>query len=67
MTAHIAANDEIVGGHRPPLQEKKRVVRHPSFVVVQKPHHFGYYTQYPSWFLNREELLSCYMGANPLY
>jgi putative methyltransferase (TIGR04325 family) len=35
------------------------ILREPSFVVVQKPHHFGYYTQYPSWFLNRQEVLRC--------
>ena len=34
------------------------VVRHaPSFVVVQRPHEVGYHTEYPGWFLNRQELL----------
>jgi putative methyltransferase (TIGR04325 family) len=28
-----------------------------SFVVVQRPYHFGYHTEYISWVLNREELL----------
>lgn len=29
-----------------------------SFVVVQRPHRFGYLTEYPGWFLNRNEFLS---------
>ena len=29
-----------------------------SFVVVQRPHRFGYQTEYPGWFLNRDEFLS---------
>jgi putative methyltransferase (TIGR04325 family) len=28
-----------------------------SFVVVQRPYHFGYHTEYISWVINREELL----------
>ncbi len=28
-----------------------------SFVVVQRPHRFGYQTEYPGWFLNRDEFL----------
>lgn len=29
-----------------------------SFVVVQRPHRFGYQTEYPGWFLNRDEFLT---------
>jgi putative methyltransferase (TIGR04325 family) len=29
-----------------------------SFVVVQRPHHYGYRTEYISWVLNRDELLA---------
>lgn len=28
-----------------------------SFVVVQRPHRYGYLTEYPGWFLNRGEFL----------
>lgn len=28
-----------------------------SFVVVQRPHRYGYMTEYPGWFLNRTEFL----------
>jgi len=34
------------------------VLRGPSFVVVQRPYPCGYHTQYPSWFLNRDQFLS---------
>jgi putative methyltransferase (TIGR04325 family) len=30
----------------------------PSFVVVQRPHRYGYMTEYPGWFLNRSEFLA---------
>ena len=33
------------------------VHRAPSFVVVQRPHQFGYKTEYLGWFLNRREFL----------
>jgi putative methyltransferase (TIGR04325 family) len=29
-----------------------------SFVVVQRPHRHGYQTEYPGWFLNRDEFLA---------
>jgi putative methyltransferase (TIGR04325 family) len=29
-----------------------------SFVVVQRPHRYGYQTEYPGWFLNRDEFLT---------
>lgn len=29
-----------------------------SFVVIQRPHRFGYETEYPGWFLNRNEFLT---------
>ena len=35
------------------------VNRSPSFVVEQRPLRPGYYTQCLSWFLNRQEFLSC--------
>jgi putative methyltransferase (TIGR04325 family) len=38
---------------RQPLVETE-----PSFVVVQRPHRYGYMTEYPGWFLNRGEFLS---------
>ncbi len=31
----------------------------PSYVVVQRPYRVGYRTQFLSWFLNRQELISC--------
>jgi putative methyltransferase (TIGR04325 family) len=33
-----------------------------SFVVVQRPHRYGYLTEYPGWFLNRREFLSAADG-----
>lgn len=33
------------------------VVRSSSFVVLQRPHRHGYKTEYPGWFLNRQEFL----------
>jgi putative methyltransferase (TIGR04325 family) len=33
------------------------VRRAPSFVVLQRPHRYGYCTEYPCWFLNREAFL----------
>lgn len=33
------------------------VVRSASFVVLQRPHRHGYKTEYPGWFLNRDEFL----------
>lgn len=30
----------------------------PSFVVIQRPHRHGYLTEYPGWFLNRDEFLA---------
>lgn len=35
------------------------VLRHPSFVVVQRPYAYGYGTEYLGWFLNRQEVVSC--------
>jgi putative methyltransferase (TIGR04325 family) len=35
------------------------VSRSASFVVEQRPYRSGYYTQCLSWFLNRQELVSC--------
>jgi putative methyltransferase (TIGR04325 family) len=35
------------------------VSRSPSFVVEQRPYRPGYYTQCLSWFLNRQEVVSC--------
>jgi putative methyltransferase (TIGR04325 family) len=35
------------------------VSRSPSFVVEQRPYRSGYYTQCLSWFLNRQELVTC--------
>jgi putative methyltransferase (TIGR04325 family) len=31
--------------------------RHEDFVVVQRPHMFGYLTEYPGWFINRKRLI----------
>jgi putative methyltransferase (TIGR04325 family) len=36
------------------------VARSESFVVVQRPYRAGYHTEYPSWFLNRRELIACF-------
>jgi putative methyltransferase (TIGR04325 family) len=33
-----------------------------SFVVVQRPHRYGYLTEYPGWFLNRGEFLTAADG-----
>lgn len=34
------------------------VVEHaPSYVVLQRPYRHGYHTEYPGWFLNRDEFL----------
>lgn len=32
--------------------------RAPSFVVVQRPHRYGYDTEYQNWILNRDEVLT---------
>ena len=34
------------------------VTKAASFVVVQRPHRCGYMTEYPGWFLNRDEFLA---------
>jgi putative methyltransferase (TIGR04325 family) len=39
------------------------VSRSPSFVVEQRPYRPGYYTQCLSWFLNRQEVVTCAEGA----
>lgn len=36
----------------------------PSFVVLQRPHRYGYHTEYAGWFLNREEFLSAARHCN---
>jgi putative methyltransferase (TIGR04325 family) len=33
------------------------VETHDDFVVVQRPHAFGYMTEYPGWFLNRKRVV----------
>jgi len=33
------------------------VETHDDFVVVQRPHMFGYMTEYPGWFLNRKRVI----------
>jgi putative methyltransferase (TIGR04325 family) len=33
------------------------VDRGPSFVVLQRPYRYGYQTEYPGWFINRDEFL----------
>jgi len=35
------------------------VLRVEPFVVVQRPYHTGYHTEYLSWFINRQDLISC--------
>jgi len=35
------------------------VSRVQSFVVVQRPYHSGYHTEFLSWFLNRQEFVTC--------
>jgi putative methyltransferase (TIGR04325 family) len=34
-----------------------------SFVVLQRPHRYGYRTEYPGWILNRDEFLANLEGA----
>jgi putative methyltransferase (TIGR04325 family) len=36
----------------------------PSFVVIQRPYRAGYKTEYPSWFLNRQEVLTCALESD---
>ena len=38
------------------------VMRASSFVVLQRPHRHGYKTEYPGWFLNRDEFLEAADG-----
>lgn len=38
------------------------VARSASFVVLQRPHRHGYRTDYPGWFLNRDEFLEAADG-----
>jgi putative methyltransferase (TIGR04325 family) len=33
------------------------IERHDDFVVVQRPHAYGYMTEYPGWFMNRSRLV----------
>lgn len=47
-----AANEWLFIGRVPIAQRAK------SFVVVQRPHEYGYQTEYISWVINRDELLS---------
>lgn len=39
------------------------VLHHPSFVVLQRAHKYGYDTEYLGWFLNRDEFLECASDA----
>jgi putative methyltransferase (TIGR04325 family) len=39
------------------------VRQHPSFVVIQRPHRFGYDTEYQGWFINHQELLQAAEAA----
>jgi putative methyltransferase (TIGR04325 family) len=39
------------------------VTRSRSFVVMQRPHRYGYRTEYPGWFLNRDEFLEAADGT----
>jgi putative methyltransferase (TIGR04325 family) len=34
------------------------VERHRDFIVVQRPHRYGYLTEYPAWFINRRRFLA---------
>jgi putative methyltransferase (TIGR04325 family) len=34
------------------------VEQHDDFLVVQRPHRYGYMTEYPGWFMNKERFLS---------
>lgn len=34
------------------------VERHDDFVVVQRPHQYGYLTEYPAWFINRHRFIA---------
>jgi putative methyltransferase (TIGR04325 family) len=34
------------------------VEEHDDFLVIQRPHRYGYMTEYPGWFLNKERFLS---------
>jgi putative methyltransferase (TIGR04325 family) len=34
------------------------VDQHDDFVVVQRPHRYGYRTEYPAWFINRSRFLA---------
>jgi len=34
------------------------VDRHDDFVVVQRPHQYGYLTEYPAWFINRHRFIA---------
>ena len=33
------------------------IERHDDFIVVQRPHFYGYMTEYPGWFMNRKRLV----------
>ena len=39
------------------------VVRGDSYAVVQRPYRDGYHTEYPTWFLNRLEVVRCFEEA----
>ncbi len=39
------------------------VLHEPSFVAIQRPHQFGYFTEYLSWLINREEFLDYVASA----
>jgi hypothetical protein len=34
------------------------VSAHDDFVVVQRPHRYGYLTEYPCWFINRSKFIA---------
>ena len=45
------------------LAQVPLVLEAPSFVFVQRPHQYGYDTEYLAWCINRDELLACVMQA----
>ena len=38
------------------------VEEHDDFVVIQRPHAYGYMTEYAGWFLNRRRLIDFVTG-----
>lgn len=59
----VVGNLSAVTGKFLYIARLQTVLSKPSFVIVQRPYSFGYFTEYLSWCLNRIEFLNCVKEA----